>query len=255
MKGQATTARGERFLERQERHFTTADADHFRWQVAGPGFAPLEAELLAPVARSFATPYLEIGCGEGANFVHVGGRGLRVGVDRFVEKVRFAAGQLADVCLAAADAGALPLRTASMRLVLIRDVLHHVPEPERVVAEAVRVLAPGGRLFVIEPNGQNPLVAAQARLIPAEAGLRTSRREALEALLRTQPLGDVAVTMRQPLPLRRLVLHHRFGLPALGKAALAVRTLAGFEAAAGWLLPRGRWSYIELSARRGSDGS
>ncbi|HZP40569.1 MAG TPA: class I SAM-dependent methyltransferase [Candidatus Binatia bacterium] len=242
------------FRAAQARRFAAADPAHFAWQVGGPGFAPLEAELLAPVRAAFATPYVEIGCGEGANFVHVGGAGLRVGLDAFPAKLAFARRHVPGVAFAGADATALPLRDASVRLVLVRDVLHHLPEPGRAVAEAVRVLAPGGRLFVVEPNGANPLVAAQARVMRAEQGLRASRRAALEAIVRAAPLADVRVEMRQPLPLRRLVLHHRFGLPALGRAARVGRALGRVEAALGRLLPRARWAYIVLSAVKAGQG-
>ena len=85
-----TPARGTGFAEAQAAHFAAADAAHFAWQTSGAGFAPLEAALLAPVAHAFAAPYLEIGCGEGGNFVHVGGGGLRVGMDAFTAKLDFA---------------------------------------------------------------------------------------------------------------------------------------------------------------------
>jgi SAM-dependent methyltransferase len=238
------------FRRAQNRYFAEADAAHFAWQVAGPGFAALEAELLAPVAREFAEPYLEIGCGEGANFVHVGGHGLRVGVDAFPAKLLFARDHVAGVCFLAADAAALPLRERSFRTVLIRDVLHYLAAPAQAVAEAVRVLAPGGRLWLIEPNGANPLVAVQGRVIAAEAGLRTSRRAALETLLRGYPLANLTVEACQPLPLRRVLLHYRFGLPALGRWHLAVRALVRLEAAFGRLLPQHRWAYWLVSAWR-----
>jgi SAM-dependent methyltransferase len=245
-----SSERDDAFRRAQARHFAAADAAHFEWQVAGPGFAPLEAALLEPVARAYEAPFLEVGCGEGASFVHVGGRGLRVGVDGFPEKLAFARSRVPDVGFVAADAAALALRTASVRTALVRDVLHHVADPAAVVAEVVRVLAPGGRLFVIEPNGANPLVALQALVVSAEAGVRASRRETLEVLLAAQPLDDVRVEMRQPLPLRRLVLHYRFGVPRLGGVPLAARALAGLEAALGRLVPERRWSYVCLSARR-----
>jgi SAM-dependent methyltransferase len=249
----AAPARDARFAATQAAHWQAADAAHFAWQVGGAGFASLEAELLRPVTAAFLPPYLEVGCGEGANFVHVGGGGLRVGVDRFVDKVRFAAAHVAGVAAVAGDAAALPIATGAVRTVLVRDVLHHVPEPAAVVAEAVRVLAPGGRFFLIEPNGANPLVAAHARLVPAEAGLRASRRPAIERLLGGLPLADVEIVMRQPLPLRRLLLHHRFGLPRLGRVAPVVAALAAAERVAGSLLGRGRWSYIVVTARRTPD--
>lgn len=250
MTGRPTTPRGEAFRRAQERAFVAADAAHFEWQVAGAGFAPLEAALLLPVTRAFAAPYLEIGCGEGANFVHVGGTGLRIGIDRFPAKLVFAAARVPGVAFAAAEAGALPLATASVRLVLIRDLLHHVPEPEQTLRETIRVLAPGGHLVLIEPNGANPLVALQSRLVAAEAGLATSRRETLEALLRVLPLEEIRLEMRQALPLRRLVFHYRLGLPRLGRMALVARALGGLEALAGRYVPARRWSYMVFTARR-----
>jgi SAM-dependent methyltransferase len=51
----------------------------------------------------------------------------------------------------AADAGRLPLRGASADAVLGLDVLHHLPDPRAFFAEAARVLAPGGRLALVEP--------------------------------------------------------------------------------------------------------
>jgi SAM-dependent methyltransferase len=238
------------FAASQAAHFAAADVAHFAWQTAGPGFAPLEAALLTPVVRAFTTPYLEIGCGEGGNFVHVGGGGLRLGVDAFAAKLAFARTRVPGVTFLAGDAAAVPVASASMRLVLVRDVLHHLRTPELAVAEAVRVLAPGGRLVVIEPNGANPLVALQARLVPAERGLRHSRPAGVAALLGAHGLADLACDMAQALPLRRVVLHYKLGAPSLGRSRAVVRLLDVAEAACGRLLPRARWSYMVFSARK-----
>lgn len=238
-----TAARDREFAATQAAHFAAADAAHFAWQTRGPGFAPLEAALLTPVAHALEPPYLEIGCGEGGNFVHVGGGGLRVGVDAFTGKLAFARAHVPGVCFVAGDAAALPLASACMRTVLIRDVLHHLDAPEGAVGEALRVLAPGGRLVVIEPNGGNPLVALQARLIAAERGLVHSRAERLDAMLRPH-LRDFTAETTQALPLRRVLLHYRFGAPGLGRWRAVVRLLDAAEAAAARLVPRSRWSYL-----------
>ena len=248
------TRRDAVFADAQAAHFAAADAAHFAWQTAGPGFAPLEAALLAPLARAFTTPYLEIGCGEGGNFVHVGGGGLRVGVDAFAAKLAFARARVPGVAFVAGDAAAVPLASGTMRLVLIRDVLHHLPAPELAVAEAVRVLGPGGRLVVIEPNGANPLVALQARLVPAERGLRQSRPESVAALLRAHVPFDLACEMTQALPLRRLVLHYKLGAPALGRSRRVVRLLDAAEAACARVVPRARWSYMVFSGGKPGQG-
>jgi len=51
----------------------------------------------------------------------------------------------------AADAGRLPLRSGCASAVLGLDVLHHLPDPAAFFAEAARVLAPGGKLALVEP--------------------------------------------------------------------------------------------------------
>lgn len=51
----------------------------------------------------------------------------------------------------AADAGQLPVRSAAVQAVIGLDVLHHLPDPAAFFAEAARVLAPGGRIALVEP--------------------------------------------------------------------------------------------------------
>lgn len=50
------------------------------------------------------------------------------------------------------DAGDLPFPDNAFQIVTLLNVLEHVPDYRTVLAEAVRVLKPGGRLFVVCPN-------------------------------------------------------------------------------------------------------
>src|ERR1700737_4405862 len=45
---------------------------------------------------------------------------------------------------------ALPIEGARLDAAMLMLVLHHVPEPERALAEVARVLKPGGRLIVVD---------------------------------------------------------------------------------------------------------
>ena len=71
--------------------FAAADAAHFHWTTADPGFAPVEEALLGPRLGALAFPCLEIGCGEGTNLVRLARRGRPFGIDRSLARARFAA--------------------------------------------------------------------------------------------------------------------------------------------------------------------
>jgi SAM-dependent methyltransferase len=89
---------------------------------------------------------LDLGCGVGHSF-HLLAPRETVGVDVAPEAL---AGQARETI--AADMRALPLPSASFESVLSVQSLEHVPDPERVVAEARRVLAPGGTALFVTPN-------------------------------------------------------------------------------------------------------
>ena len=52
--------------------------------------------------------------------------------------------------LAASDVEALPLRSASFDTIVTASALHYWPDPARALAEAARVLRPGGRLLLLD---------------------------------------------------------------------------------------------------------
>jgi 2-polyprenyl-6-hydroxyphenyl methylase/3-demethylubiquinone-9 3-methyltransferase len=93
---------------------------------------------------------LDVGCGAGflANFLAA--RGHRVtGIDTSAEALEVARryDRTRSVDYRSGDACALAFPDASFDAVCAMDLLEHVTEPERVIAEAGRVLRPGGRFF------------------------------------------------------------------------------------------------------------
>ena len=68
------------------------------------------------------------------------------------------------------DGQALPFSDASLRAVLMVDVLHHMPEARRFLKEAARCVRPGGRVAMVEPwvSAWSSLVYTQLHHEPFE---------------------------------------------------------------------------------------
>jgi SAM-dependent methyltransferase len=89
---------------------------------------------------------LDLGCGVGHSIELLGDR-ESVGVDTNAQAL---SGQPRETHVA--DMRELPFADASFGSVLAVQSLEHVPDPERVLAEAARVLVPGGVAVFVTPN-------------------------------------------------------------------------------------------------------
>jgi ubiquinone/menaquinone biosynthesis C-methylase UbiE len=110
----------------------------------------------APVGR-----VLDIGTGTG-RMIELFARGAErfVALDNSVEMLRIARAKLGGMDHAAAvqahteivlgDFNTLPFADGSFDTILFHQVLHYAQHPERAIAEAARVLAPEGRLLVVD---------------------------------------------------------------------------------------------------------
>lgn len=93
---------------------------------------------------------LDLGCGGGLLSNDLAARGHRViGLDPLSDNLAVARAydRTRSAVYVRGDARALPFADASLDVVCAMDLLEHVDDPARVVAEAARVLAPGG-MFV-----------------------------------------------------------------------------------------------------------
>ena len=115
---------------------------------------------------------VDIGTGTGRMIELLGPTAAQaLGVDRSSEMLRLARVKLdkagiADASLRQADMYALPLDAACADSVIIHQVLHYAQAPAAAIAEAARVLRPGGRLLVVDfaAHGREELRIADAHL-------------------------------------------------------------------------------------------
>jgi len=102
---------------------------------------------------------LDVGCGEGGVAVAFAQRGSHVvAIDNSEDNVRKTAQLLAgfgdntSVAALRMDAHELAFSDTSFDVVVLADLLEHVSDPQRVATEVVRLLRPGGLLYVSVPN-------------------------------------------------------------------------------------------------------
>ena len=124
---------------------------------------------------------LDLGCGEGGDAEWLAARArTTLGVD-LVEHPRWSSLARPGLRFERGDAQALRLESAAFDLVFLKDVLHHANDPDRVLAEAKRLCAPGGRIYIIEGNRFNPVFYLHMTLM---LGHQHFRRPVFEALIR-----------------------------------------------------------------------
>ncbi len=98
----------------------------------------------------------DLGCGEGYLTIETSRWASRViAVDRspdVLERARALASRrrVTNVIWKRGELEKLPIRDASVDVALFSQALHHAADPARAIREAVRILAPGGRVLVLD---------------------------------------------------------------------------------------------------------
>jgi 2-polyprenyl-6-hydroxyphenyl methylase/3-demethylubiquinone-9 3-methyltransferase len=102
---------------------------------------------LVPRASRTGSLLVDLGCGAGVLAPHIAHLGHQhVGVDVVPGSAALARDRGITVLLG--DARAIPLSDGCADVVVAGEVLEHVPDLDRVVAEATRILRPGGTLVI-----------------------------------------------------------------------------------------------------------
>ena len=153
-------ARLERVRERRvaaaEAYFRENAADWDQIRALHVPEAEVEARLAEIVGDAGIDSFLDIGTGTGRILQLFAAQAASgVGLDNSAEMLAIARARLErdghhHVRLRKGDMHDMPLADGSVDLATLHLVLHYALEPELVLAEAARTLAPGGRLVVVD---------------------------------------------------------------------------------------------------------
>jgi SAM-dependent methyltransferase len=205
--------RKESFLEH------TGDSPDNRQLVPGRSWAAWSRALglLLPAVR-----VADLGCGDGYLTIEASRWASHVvGVDRsaaVLDRARTLAQRrrATNITWKRGELEALPLEDGSVDVALLSQALHHAADPARALAETARILAPGGRVLVLELReheeswvretlGDQALGFSEPRLreLLADAGL-TGIRTTLGASKAGDPFAVIlAVGQKAARPSRR----------------------------------------------------
>ncbi|MGN9810502.1 methyltransferase domain-containing protein [Micromonospora sp. BQ11] len=206
--------------------------------------AEARAALVPPAARPDAL-LVDLGCGAGLLAPHLAGKGYRhVGVDLTRSALRQAAAH--GVTVVNADATAVPLADGCADVVAAGELLEHVPDWRLAVAEACRLLRPGGLLVVDTLND-----TALSRLLAVRVAERlpTVPRGIHDPRLFVDARALVAEARGHGVDLRLRGIRPAVG----GLLAWLVRRARGAEGGTGGPAPRivPTWSTAVLYQGRG----
>ena len=139
----------------------------------------------------------DLGCGEGYLTIEASRWASRVlAVDRsraVLERARALAARrrVSNIIWKQGELESLPLNDASADVALLSQALHHAARPERAIAEAARVVVPGGRVLVLDLR-EHDQAWVKARLGDRWLGFTPER---LRGLLDSAGLADLKVTV------------------------------------------------------------
>lgn len=246
----------------QKTHYGKAEIERFFWQTQNKYVKKKETDLLKPliqiILKTNTKNVLEIGCGEGANIKNIidyGSAKLKnvkfTGTDYSEGKINFARHQItaANTAFKVMDGTDMKYGDNSFDIVFMRDVLHHVPEKEKILNEALRLARK--RVVIIENNGNNPIMRLFGTLVRVEKNIKNSTPSKIMKLIcRSKHAGKVSMVYLEPCPLFRLIFHYRYGLQSLANVRFIEKLMDIKNKAASVIVPKRLFGYVLYSIEK-----
>jgi len=118
-------------------------------------FANARRDLVDPLPVNRDLRVLELGCGAGSTgalALREGKCGAWVGIERHGPAADEAASILTGVIAGDVDALDIPYTEASFDLLVMGEVLEHLPDPDMTLKRLTRFVRPGGQVLATTPN-------------------------------------------------------------------------------------------------------
>lgn len=137
----------------KERFFDSIASDWDGLRMSLLGDCDIETEVLSRLPDCKVAA--DLGCGTGGLLIALRGKAERViGIDRSPRMLQKAREKLAldgkGIELRLGEIEHLPMRDGEADAVVINMVLHHLPNPAEGIAEAGRVVRPGGSILIVD---------------------------------------------------------------------------------------------------------
>jgi ubiquinone/menaquinone biosynthesis C-methylase UbiE len=216
---------------------------------AMPGAARLRARSYELLRLAPGATVVDVGCGTGRAVAELTGQGAgAIGVDLDPAMLAAAHARFPDIDVRAADAADLPLPDGQARGYRADKLYHVLPDPHAALAEARRVLAPGGRIVLLGQDWDTLVIdsdqpALTRRIVHARADTLPHPRiaRAYRALLLDAGFQNVEVEVHTAVFTDTVVLPILTGHTAAAREAGAISD----DQAENW---------IDEQARRARDG-
>ena len=134
-------------------------AESYDSSFMGKGSGRFYADLIKELDIKDGDCILDVGCGTGnvLAFVSKQKKINGFGIDVSPKMITIAQDKNPDFEFVTGDSGNLPYSDESMDVVMACMAYHHFPDQERFRNEAMRVLKPGGSLYISDPRFPAPV--------------------------------------------------------------------------------------------------